>query len=169
MELFEAIERRASVRAFEPCEVTSDELQRIMDAGRRAPSGVNKQPWAFVAVRSKETLSALGEIQECIASASAAIAVVMDEGASPFWREDGAAAIENMLLAVTALGYGSVWVEGYGPEMEQHGKRVLGVPDNLRLKAILPIGKPAGEVAQAPKKPLAQVAHLERYGNPWAV
>jgi len=167
MDLFEAIRARASVRAYEPCEITDQELSRILDAGRRAPSGMNRQPWHFIVVRDKATLSELGKIQACIADACAAIAVVVDADATRFWKEDGSAAIENMLLAIVALGYGSVWVEGYGPEQEEHGKRVLSVPAQLRLLAILPIGRPAGEVSQAQKKPLSEIAHIEAYGAPW--
>jgi len=165
MDLFEAIERRASVRAFKKCDVPEEDLMRILDAGRRAPSGYNRQPWEFILVRDEETLRTLGTIQDCIGQASAAIAVVMDEGASPFWKEDAAAAIENMLLAAVALGYASLWVEGYVLRHEDYGKGVLGVPQDRRLLAILPIGEPATPPSQADKKPLAEILHRERYGQ----
>jgi nitroreductase len=165
MELLEAVERRASVRAFVKCEVPGEDLLRILDAGRRAPSGHNRQPWEFVLVRRPETLQKLGRIQGCIADASAAVAVVMDEAASEYWREDAAAAIENMLLAAVALGYGALWVEGYVLRHEDYGKGVLGVPEGRRLLAILPIGRPAEEPTQAPKKPLAEILHRERYAR----
>jgi len=165
MDFFEAIERRASVRAFAKCDVPEEDLMRILDAGRRAPSGLNRQPREFILVRDEETLRALGTIQDCIGQASAAIAVVMDEGASQYWKEDAAAAIENMLLAVTALGYASLWVEGYVLRHEDYGKGVLGVPDDRRLLAILPIGAPAAPPSQADKKPLAEILHRERHGR----
>ncbi len=165
MDFFKVIERRASVRAFKKCDVPQEDLMRMLDAGRRAPSGYNRQPWEFILVRDEETLRALGTIQDCIGQASAAIAVVMDEGARPFWKEDAAAAIENMLLAVTALGYASLWVEGQVLRQEDYGKGVLGVPDDRRLLAILPIGAPAAPPSQADKKPLAEILHRERYGQ----
>jgi len=165
MDLFDAIEKRASVRAFVKCEVPEADLLRIVDAGRRAPSGYNRQPWEFILVRDSETTAKLGKIQGCIAGASAAIAVVMDEAASQYWKEDAGAAIENMLLAAVALGYASLWVEGYVLMHEQYGKQVLGVPTDRRLLAILPIGKPAGTPAQAPKKPLAEILHREQYAE----
>jgi nitroreductase len=165
MDLFEAIEKRASVRSFVKCEVPDEDLMRILDAARRAPSGRNRQPWEFVLVTSPDTLSKLGKIQGCIAETSAAIAVVMDEAASQYWKEDAAAAIENMLLATVALGYASLWVEGYVLQNEAYGKEVLGVPADKRLLAVLPIGKPAQPVAQAQKKPLKDILHRERYGR----
>jgi nitroreductase len=167
MDVFEAIKQRASVRAFVPCEISEQELEQVVDAGRRAPSGYNRQPWQFIVVRDPEVLNQLGRIQKCIADASAAIAVVLDEGSTNFAREDAAAAIENMLLALVSLGYSSLWVEGYVLRHEQYGKQVLGVPDNLRLLAILPIGRPAEEVRQAEKRPLGEITHRDRYGRRW--
>ena len=165
MDLFEAIERRASVRSFRKCTVPEEDLVRIVDAGRRAPSGHNRQPREFIVITEPDTIASLGELQGCIAGASAAIAVVMDESATPFWREDAAAAVENMLLAITALGYAGLWAEGTVLRNEVHGKAVLQVPDDRRLVAVVPIGQPTGAVAQAAKKPMSDVLHRERYGT----
>ncbi|MFO7958491.1 MAG: nitroreductase family protein [Candidatus Brocadiia bacterium] len=165
MDFFEAIEKRASVRSFAPCHVDGEHLMRILDAGRRAPSGRNRQPCEFIVVRDKDILARLGKIQGCIAEASVAVAVVVDESATPYWKEDAAAAIENMLLAAVALGYASLWVEGYVLKNEDYARDVLGVPEELRVLAVLPIGKPAAEPAQAEKRPLDQVCHKERYGG----
>jgi len=165
MDVFEAIHTRASVRSLKPCSVTEQELEQILDAGRRAPSGYNSQPWEFILIRDRKVLSRLGRIQNCIAEGSTAIALVMDERTSKYWKEDAAAAIENMLLAIVALGYASVWVEGYVLNQEAYGKSVLGVPEHLRLLAILPIGKPAVTPVQAGKKPLVELVYYDTYGN----
>jgi nitroreductase len=165
MDVFEAIHTRASVRSLKPCSITGQELEQILDAGRRAPSGYNRQPWEFILIRDRKVLDQLGRIQSCIAEASAAIALVMDEQASKYWKEDAGAAIENMLLAIIALGYASVWVEGYVLNQEAYGKSVLGVPKHLRLLAILPIGKPAVSPRQARKKKLDELVYYDRYGN----
>lgn len=168
MDLFEVIEARASVRAFAPCEIPDDALEKILDAGRRAPSGYNRQPWQFIVVRDREVIEKLGKIQGCVAESSVVIAVVVDERASKYWREDASAAIENMLLAAVALGYASLWVEGYVLMHESYGKRVLGVPDDLRLLAVLPLGKPASPPSQAAKKSLSEITHGDQFGEPWA-
>lgn len=166
MEFFEVVRARASVRGFEPVEIPKEHLELIVDAGRRAPSGYNRQPWEFIIILDKETLGRLGKIQSCIAEASAGIAVVVDES-TKYWKEDASAAIENMLLAVVALGYASLWVEGYVLMNEDYGKEVLGIPESLRLLAILPIGKPASPPSQAPKKPLQEITYLNHYGERW--
>jgi nitroreductase len=165
MDVFEAIRTRASVRNLKPCSLTERELEQILDAGRRAPSGYNRQPWEFIVIRDRKVLDRLGKIQGCIAEGSVAIAVVMDERASKYWKEDAAAAIENMLLSAVALGYASLWVEGYVLNQESYGKSVLGVPEHLRLLAILPIGKPVASAHQARKKPLDHLVYYDTYGN----
>jgi len=164
MDLFEAVKNRASVRSFTRCRISDDDIERILDAGRRAPSGYNREPCAFIVVRDKETLEKLGAIQECIAGACAVTGVVVDSQATQFWKEDAAAAIENMLLAVAALGYASLRVEGRLLRQEKPAKEILAVPENLRLPAVLPIGKPAGKAAQAEKRPLSEIVHREKYG-----
>ncbi len=171
MDFFEVVERRASVRAFEPVEVPEDELLRIVDAGRRAPSGRNRQPCQFVLITDKATIERLGAVQACIGQASAAIAVLVDDQLTEYWKEDAAAAIENMLLAIAALGYASVWVEGYVLRNEAMVKEVLGVPEGpgadrpLRAIAVLPIGKPASEPMQTAKKPMDEMLHRDRFGG----
>jgi nitroreductase len=128
-------------------------------------SGYNRQPWEFILIRERKILDQPGRIQGCIAEGSAAIALVMDERASKYWKEDAGAAIENMLLASVALGYASVWVEGYVLNQEAYGKSVLGVPGHLRLLAVLPIGKPGVPPRQARKTALAEIVYYENYGN----
>lgn len=165
MDLFEAIAKRASVRAFQPVHIPDDHLERILDAGRRAPSGNNRQPFDFIVIRDPVTLKKLAEAQACIAQASLAIAIVADPSKSQYWLEDVAAATENMLLAITALGYASVWIEGTLLRKEEQLKPVLQVPPQMRLIVLLPIGAPAAEPAQASKRPLSDMVHWERYGR----
>ncbi|MFW6457027.1 MAG: nitroreductase family protein [Planctomycetota bacterium] len=164
MDLFEAIEKRASVRSFSPCDITINELRQIVDAGHRAPSGCNYQPWEFIVVTDKNEVKELGQVQSCIGEASAAIAVVADPDASEYWKEDASAAIENMLLAITALGYASLWVEGYVFKNEAVARKILNIPDDKTLLALLPVGRNR-EAAQADKKPLSEITHINRYGE----
>jgi len=162
MDLFEAIEKRASVRDLQPVEVPDDDLARILDAGRRAPSGMNRQPYEFIVVRETQSLRKLAEAQACIGDVSV---VVADPEMAKWWLEDISAATENMLLAITALGYASVWIEGRILAREAEMKQLLGVPDNLRLAIVLPVGRAAAPVQQKEKRPLEQVVYRERYGR----
>ncbi|MFQ6132117.1 MAG: nitroreductase family protein [Armatimonadota bacterium] len=165
MDLFAAIEQRASVRSLEPTEVTEADLERILDAGRRAPSGRNIQPFDFIVIRDRRTLAKLASAQKCIGDVGLGIALVADPSQSQYWLEDVSAATENMLLAITALGYASVWIEGTLLRAEDEHKRTLGVPENLRLIVLLPIGAAVGSAQQAPKRPLDEMVYWERYGN----
>jgi len=165
MDLFEAIEKRASVRAYDAAEVPDEDLLKIADAGRRAPSGGNRQPLQFIAITNAETLKALERVQVAFATASAAIGIVADPQASRWWLEDASAAAENMLLAITALGYASVWVEGTLIKEEDFARELLGVPDSKRLIILLPIGKAPQETPQADRKPLQDILWRETYGG----
>ena len=165
MELFEAIAKRASVRAYKEAAVTEADLLKIVDAGRRAPSGGNRQPLQFILIQDAATLRALERVQACFATASAAVGILGDPAASRWWLEDAAAAAENMLLAITALGYASVWVEGTLLKEEAFAKELLGVPAQKRLVILLPVGKPPQNTPQADKKALEDVLWRERYGK----
>jgi len=167
VDLFETIEKRASVREFDAVEVPKSDLLRILDAGRRAASGMNRQPYHFIVITDPETLERLSEAQECIRQTSVAIALVAHPEESRFWLEDVSACTQNMLLAITALGYASVWIEGRLQEREEEWKELLGIPAQDRLVVVLPLGRARKEVPQKEKRPLAEVVHAERWGLPF--
>jgi len=96
-----------------------------------------------------------------IEKAGAVIAVVVDT-TSQYWLEDAAAAVQNMLVAATALGYGSCWLEGNTIPMEDTFKPLLGVPADRRLLTLVPIGVPVGWPTKE-KRPLDEVLHWERF------
>jgi nitroreductase len=168
MDVFEAIERRHSYRgAFASRAVPRADLELIVAAGMRAPSGYNGRSTSFVVVDDRAVLTRLAEASggAMIAGAPAAIVVVMDPDATPgkdfrFGVEDYAAAVENMLLAVTALGYASVWLDGM---LRREGRAakvgaLLGVPAAREVRVILPIGVPVEAGVQRPKRPFAERA-----------
>lgn len=165
MDLFDAIHGRASVREYEPVEVSEDDLKRIIDAGRCAPSGGNRQPLEFICIKDPQTLQALEKVQASLGSASAAVAIVADPGVSRWWLEDASAAAENMLLAIHALGYASVWIEGTLLKEEEFAKGQLCIPAEKRFPIVLPIGKAAQGTPQADKRPLDEVMWRERYNQ----
>lgn len=162
MEALEAIRRRRSVREYTGESIPRTDLETIVDAGRMAASGNNRQPWEFIVVTERPMIEKLKIASQWMEKAGAIIAVVMDPG-SRWWLEDGSAAIENMLLASTALGYGSCWLEGYTLPREDELKAFLGVPDDKRLLSLVPIGVPV-EWPTREKKPLQDVLYWEKYG-----
>jgi nitroreductase len=165
VELFEAITRRASVRSLKPADIPDGDLERILDAGCRAPSGRNTQPIEFIVVREADAIKELAKAQGCIADVSTVICVAADPSKSEFWLEDVAAATTNMLLAITALGYASVWIEGTLLRAEADHKQVLGVPEDMRLMVALPVGAAVEATAQKEKRPLEDIVHWDRFGN----
>jgi nitroreductase len=161
MDALEAIRRRRSVRQYTGAPIPKEDLETIVDAGRLAATGSNKQPWDFIVVTEQGMIDQLKVASQWMDKAGAIIAVVMDPS-SRWWLEDGSAAVENMLLAATALGYGSCWLEGYTLPREEEFKALLGIPKEKRLLTLVPIGVPVEWPTKA-KKPLAEVLHWEQY------
>jgi len=162
MDTLDTIKKRRSVRDFTGDPIPLEDIETIVDAGRLAASGNNKQPWDFVVVTNKGIIQPLSKAAAWSANASAMIAVVMDPS-SKYWLEDGSAAIENMLLAATALGYGSCWLQGNTRPHEAEFKLLLNIPNHLNLLSLVPIGVPVKWPESKEKKSLAEVLHWETF------
>jgi len=162
MDTFDAILNRRTIRKYTGEPVPHEVLERIVDAARLAASGNNRQPWEFVVVTEPDLLRRLRIPEDhWMAKAGALIAVVMDPD-SRWWVEDGAAAVQNMLLACTALGYGACWLEGYTVRNEETIRSVLGIPANRKLFTLVAIGVP-DEQPVKDKKTLQQALFWQRY------
>lgn len=161
MDALEAIEKRRSIRRYTGAAIPREDLERIVNAGRLAASGYNRQPWDFIVVTDRGMIERLMVAAPWMKDAAAIIAVVL-EPSSEFWLEDGSAAVENMLIASTALGYGSCWLEGDTLPHEEEFKALLGVPEDRRLLTLVPVGVPA-EWPTREKRSLKDVIHWERY------
>jgi nitroreductase len=167
VEVFEAIRTLLAIREYRSEPIPDEVASRIVEAGRLTGSARNRQPWDFIVVRDPDTLRRLGELASTgpyIAKAPLAIAVVVPE--SPNGYVDGARATQDMMLAAWAEGVGSNWV---GNTNTGAIKELLGVPQERMVLNIIPFGYPVQEVGRGIKnrKPLDQVAHAERYGNPF--
>ncbi len=174
MDLFEAIEKRHSYRGgFMPKGIPREDLEKIVTAGIRAPSGFNAQTTEFVIVDDSKVIGEIGAVMgsPVVQEAKAIIVVVMkpDDGSRTlyFGVEDYSAAVENMLLAVTAMGYGSVWIDGV---LRRDGKAesigdILRVPQDHSVRVILPLGIPTEARQQKEKKPFAERAWYNAYGD----
>jgi nitroreductase len=161
VDALEAMRKRRSIRQYTGAPIPRADLEKIVDAGRLAASGHNEQPWDFIVITRRETIDRLKVAADWMDKAAAIIAVVMDP-TSRFWVEDGAAAVENMLIASTALGYGACWIGGDTMPLEEEFKALLNVPKEKRLITLIPVGVPAESPAKE-KKPLEAVLHWERY------
>jgi nitroreductase len=161
MDALEAIRTRRSIRKYTGEIIPRADLEKIVDAARLAPTGNNKQPWDFIVVTDQAMIDRLKVASQWMDKAGAIIAVVMDPS-SRWWIEDASAAVENMLLTCTALGYGACWLEGYTLPREDEFKKLLDIPTSKRLITLVPVGVPA-ESPSVDKKPLSEVIHWEKY------
>jgi nitroreductase len=128
---------------------------------------MNRQPWHFVVVQDRNTLRRIGALMPSapyVAQAPLAIVVVVDRTREAV--SDASRAIQSMLLTAWDAGIGGNW-SGFGP-LQEIGP-LLGIPAELDVLAVLPLGYPADSVGRGKKqrKPLDQIAHQERWGNPF--
>ena len=142
---------RKSVRSYTDQPVSQEQVETILKAAMAAPSGMNAQPWRFVVVREQATKDKLAiGFNKMIAKAPVVIVVCGKTtnklgGTNNNWTADCAAATENLLLAVEALGLGAVWTACY-PYDERMNPAIeaLALTDNVKPYCIVPVGYPAG-------------------------
>jgi nitroreductase len=167
MDVFDAARTMLAVRRYRRKPVPESVIHKILEAGRLTGSATNRQPWHFIVVQDPVTLRELGTIARTgphVARAPLAIVVATEK--SRFAVSDASRAIQSMLLTAWGEGVGSNWV-GFGGL--DGVKRLLDIPAELDVLAILPFGYPPKSLGQGKKdrKPLAQVAHRGRYGQPF--
>jgi len=173
VETWEAIRTYRAIRSFADRPLTEEHLDRIIRAGRRAPSSKNTQRWDFVACLDREhlrELSGVGPFAGHIAGACAAIALVTPTADDPDRQAwimfDLGQAAQNMLLAAWDVGVGGVHAAVYD---EQLARKLLGYPEGRRCDLILSFGYPAdASELEAPlgrggRRPLGDVVHRERW------
>lgn len=167
MDLFETVEKRRSIRKFRPKPIPDKDLKKILEAGRLAPSGGNRQPWSFIVVRKPETkkkLAAVANLQRFIADADTVLIALGDPAVSKsLYKQDPMIAIEHMVLASTALGYGTCWIGAFN---ENDVKEIAKVPENMTVIALLPIGVPDENPPPKPRRAFKEVFFKESYGKP---
>lgn len=171
MDLFEAIRTRRSIRSFTHEDVSNEAIQTILRAGMAAPSAGNEQPWEFLLIRNRRTLARISHAHpyaEMVGHAPLAILVcgnLTRVRHKDFWIQDLAAATENMLLAIHALGLASVWV-GVHPREKRLAelRAVVPLPEEIIPFAILPVGHPA-----EPKAPEDRYDHHRIYREQWGL
>ena len=167
MEVFEAVRTILAIRDYQDKPVPSETVRRIVEAGRLTGSSMNRQPWHFIVVQDRDSLRQLGALAKTgpyIAQAALAIVVAIQR--TPFSVSDGSRAIQSMMLSAWSEGVGSNWVGFMGLT---EVKPLLGIPEDVDVLAIIPFGYPAKPVGKGKKnrKPLSEVVHLERFGQPF--
>lgn len=167
MEVFEAVRTLLAIRQFKDKPVPPEIVRRIVEAGQLTGSSMNRQPWHFIVVQDRDLLRKLGAlVQTGPYIAQAALAIVVAVQRTPFAVSDGSRAIQSMMLTAWSEGVGSNWV-GFTGMTEV--KPLLEISADLDVLAIVPFGYPSRAVGKGKKKrkPLSEVAHLERFGQPF--
>jgi nitroreductase len=174
--VLDAIRDRRSVPRFESTQVEDDKLEAILEAGRWAPSWLNKQPWSFIVVKDKKIKEQLGEVVptafvQGLREAPVCIAVAVDPREDPYhFVEDGAVASQNMALAAHSLGLHSSWIGIFDVKEQKNSaeskvKQILEVPKEHRLIALLPIGHVKFDVPKKERKALHHIVYQDKFGN----
>ena len=169
MELYEAIRKRYSVRAYQDRPVEQETLERVLEAARLAPSGSNRQPWKFVVVRDAQRRKQL--VPACCDQAFVAEAPVVIAGVGvmadrmmrcdvPGDPVDVAIALEHIALAATAEGLGTCWI---GAFYQDKVRDVLGVPKDAKVIEVMTLGYPADQLKPKNRKPLGEIVCYETY------
>jgi len=171
-DFLDIIYTRRSVRRFTGEPVGKDDLTAILRAGMSAPSAVNVQPWAFVAVTDRHTLDELCRTlpyAKMLDKAGAAIIVCGipdkdDTYAKDYWVMDCSLASGNILLAAHALGYGAVWTAAHvNQERVRSVRKILSIPDQIIPLNVIPIGVPADRSAKPLDKFREENIHWEKW------
>ena len=165
----DAIFKRKSVRRYTGQDVPDSLVKNILAAGMSAPSAGNQQPWHFIVIKDKE---ALRKVSECspharpLQDSRLGILVCADldlERHKGYWVQDCSAAVENMLVEVTALGLGAVWLGVYPREDRvQYLKKYFALPEQIIPFAIVSIGYPGQEVIASDRYNQSRV-HYEKW------
>ncbi|SHH66480.1 Nitroreductase [Sporobacter termitidis DSM 10068] len=174
MEFFEAVEKRYSYRGeFTNAPMPREDLIKIVTAGTKAPSAGNLQTQSFLVVTDAGVRAEIAEIfpHKGVATAPALILLVSEhQELGPmkvsFELKDYGAAAENILLAIAALGYASVWTDGetgMTPERQEKLSALLGIPEGRAVRAVLPVGVPKTPGRQPPRKPFDDLVKFEKY------
>jgi nitroreductase len=152
MNVFEAIKKRRSVRSYLDKSIEEEKLNAVLEVGRLAPSAGNRQEWRFVVVKDCDVRRKLGEAangQSFVGEAPVVIvACAVTDGhvmscGQPCYPIDVAIALDHISLAAVEYGLGTCWIGAFN---EGKVKEILGIPEEVRVVELMPIGYPAHQI-----------------------
>jgi nitroreductase len=160
MDFTKVVEKRRSIRRYKPDPVPDNLIEKILESARVAPSASNRQPYHFIIVKDPEKKKALG-LREGTAEAPVIIVGCADPSLSPTWHlVDFAIAFEHIVLAATNLGIATCW---QGRLENETIKKVLNIPDTIKVVAVTPLGYPAEKPEPKERKTLSEMVHHEKW------
>lgn len=175
MDIEKGIKERRSVRSYKPDPIPEEDLEKILDAGRWAPSAGNRQPLEMIIVKKDDIRKKLTEAaggQSFIAEAPVDIVICAniprtvkrygDRGRNLYVIQDTAAATQNIHLMAKALGYSTCWIGAFD---EERVAKVMETPDEVRPLAIIPIGKSDQQPKAPSRRNLEEMTHENTYSG----
>ena len=170
MNVFDSVRFRRSIRRYKPQPVENEKLNRVLEAGRLAPSAANRQPCHFIVVTDQSLREALRASYNqswfvnapviLVVCAKTDTAWVRRDG-EEYWKVDGAIALQNMVLCATEEGLGTCWIAAFS---EEPARRILNLPQNVRIVAMTPLGYPdETKGAVTDRKPLDEMIHHDHW------
>ncbi|MDP3990678.1 MAG: nitroreductase family protein [archaeon] len=173
VDILDLIKSRRSIRSFIPKSVSWENLMKIVEAGQYAPSCGNLQNWKFIVIqdhsKKEKIVEACYEQYDFLAASAFIIICAELEKAERYYGLRGrrlysvqniAAATENMLLEAHSLGLGACWVGAFDEDVV---KSILGIPNEVRPQAIIPVGYAAEMPKEPSKYPLSSLVYIERW------
>lgn len=174
MDFFEVIENRRSIRRYKPEPVAREDVLKVIEAGRLAPSWKNGQCWHYLVVGDQKLKDKLGEITnnnpDVTAYQNAAYVMVLcadpalsgNHNAQSYYLVDAGISMEQCVLAAADLGLGMCWT---GIFDEPAVKKLLNIPENIRVVALSPLGVPDQQPKPRPRKNIQDVLFENKWGN----
>jgi nitroreductase len=177
LDVLQAIRDRRSIRKFKDTPVEKEKIEQILDAARLAPSWKNLQCWRFLVLTDPAKKARLLEVfpevnpgKGALAAAPCIIVVCADptqsgvENGIEYYVADAAVAFEHLCLAAHALELGTCWMGWFE---EAPIREALGIPAEMRVVGITPLGYPDQSPKPRPRKELAEIAYAESWGVSW--
>jgi nitroreductase len=164
MPLIDVVLDRRSIRHYEQKEISKDILDKILEAGRQAPSAANKQPWHFIVLTDPEIKKKLsgGLFNRFIKDAPVTIVgcAHKDLIAGKWSIVSTTIALQNMVVAAWAMGVGSCWIGDFN---EEKAKKLLNIPESWNVIALISFGYPAERPRPGKKKSLEEIVSFNKF------
>jgi len=170
--LLTLLKTRRSIRRYRPDPVPDEMVEQLLEAGRWAPSASNRQPWVFIVVHDEAIRQQVAQhaafyfIKWAHVGEAPLLIVLCGDARNPAYRrflhEDVGLAGGQIMLQAKALGLGTCWI---GALDRKAIAGILKIPDHLEIVGLLTVGFPAEDPPPTPRKPLAEIAHYDVYGN----
>jgi nitroreductase len=177
MEFMDVVATRKSVRSYAKREVEEEKLTRILEAARMAPSWANKQCVNYIVIKNREKIEQLaGTFNSWIKQAPVVVAACADPYESgshdhmDYYLVDVGISMQQLILAATNQGLGTCWVGAFN---ETKVKKVLGVPEKIKVVALTPIGYPSNEsagtklikkfIGSEKRQPIERILHMNKW------